>query len=102
MNHNPNCSWPQCECDTEKGEPCMYQDPHFYIKKAKKAVEQPKASSNDAVKAERERCAQIVREFPRFIPLTPEETSKIGMMSRLARREDIALAILEGKPWHQS
>lgn len=30
-NPNRNCRWPYCECQTEQGDPCKYEDPDFYI-----------------------------------------------------------------------
>lgn len=33
-NVNPNCNWPQCSCDTQKGEPCRFIDPDFYVRKS--------------------------------------------------------------------
>jgi hypothetical protein len=32
-NLNPACLWPNCECQTEKDDPCKFDDPDFYMKK---------------------------------------------------------------------
>jgi hypothetical protein len=39
VNLNPKCRWPNCECQTEKNEPCKYEDPDFYINKVRKQNE---------------------------------------------------------------
>jgi hypothetical protein len=35
MGNLGNCIWPNCSCDTENGEPCKFDDPDFYINKAR-------------------------------------------------------------------
>jgi hypothetical protein len=33
MNTNRSCLWPNCSCATEKGDPCKFENPDFYITK---------------------------------------------------------------------
>lgn len=37
-NLNRNCNWPNCECKTEKGDPCKFENPDFYIYKDKLTI----------------------------------------------------------------